>query len=319
MKISGFTMGKNVSKLYYPIKESIESILPIVDEFVIALGDSDEDDNTLELIESINSDKIKIVKTTWDLEKYPNGMENAHQTDIAKDACSGDWLFYLQADEVVHEKYLDYIVEQCEKYQDVKEVDGFLFNYLHFFGNYEHYNNNHGWYPEEIRIVRNDKEIHSYISAQSFRRIPNFNGLTYRQKEGTSKLNVIKLDAYIYHYGWVRPPKYMQAKAKSLETIHKGKEAVEKIYADRALSFDYGNMNLYKKFEGTHPKIMEEFISKFDWADDLHFEKNYKPKRAEMKHEKFKNRLLTFIEHKILGGKQLFAYSNWNIITTKKK
>lgn len=314
MKISGFTMGKNVSKLYYPIKESIESILPIVDEFVIALGDSDEDDNTLELINSINSDKIRIVNTTWDLEKYPNGMENAHQTDIAKETCTGDWLFYLQADEVVHEKYLDQIVEQCEKYLNVKEVDGFLFNYMHFFGDYNHFNDHHGWYPEEIRIVRNDKEIHSYISAQSFRRIPDFNGLTYRQKEGTSKLNVIKLDSYIYHYGWVRPPEYMQAKARSLETIHKGKETVERIYSERSLKFDYGNMNLYKRFKGTHPKVMSEFVSKFDWANELHFEKDYKPKREEMKHEKFKNRVLTFIEQKILGGKQIFAYSNWNVL-----
>ncbi|NQY66952.1 MAG: hypothetical protein HRT72_04415, partial [Flavobacteriales bacterium] len=60
-KISGFTMVKNVSKLYYPIKASIESILPIVDEFIIALGDCDEDDDTRNIIESIGSDKIKII------------------------------------------------------------------------------------------------------------------------------------------------------------------------------------------------------------------------------------------------------------------
>jgi len=84
MKISGFTMVKNADKLYYPIKQSIESILPIVDEFIVALGDNDDDDNTLALIESIDSDKVKIIRTVWDLNKYPNGMENAHQTDIAK-------------------------------------------------------------------------------------------------------------------------------------------------------------------------------------------------------------------------------------------
>ncbi len=313
MKISGFTMGKNVSKLYYPIKESIESILPIVDEFVVALGDNDEDDNTLELIESINSDKIKIIRTVWDIEKYPRGMENAHQTDIAKSACSGDWLFYLQADEVVHEKYLDHIVEQCHRYLDDDEVEGFLFNYLHFFGDYEHYNNHHGWYPEEIRIIRNDPEIHSYISAQSFRRIPGFDGLHYRQKEGTHKLKVVKLDAYIYHYGWVRPPEYMRAKIKSLDTIHMGKKKVSELYkkSRKALEFDYGNMNLFKKFKGTHPKVMENFISQFNWGDKLHFEKDYKPQRFKLKHEKIKNRILTFIEQKLLGGKQLFAYSNW--------
>ncbi|NNC85000.1 MAG: hypothetical protein HKN75_02895, partial [Bacteroidia bacterium] len=49
MKISGITFGKNVSKLYYPIKPAIESILPVVDEMIIALGKGDADDNTLEL------------------------------------------------------------------------------------------------------------------------------------------------------------------------------------------------------------------------------------------------------------------------------
>ena len=110
MRISGFTFCKNADKLYYPIKQSIQSILPIVDEFIVNIGDCDDDDKTVELIESINSPKIKIIFSEWNLEKYPNGTENAHQTDIAKNACSGDWLFYLQADEVVHEKYLYNIV-----------------------------------------------------------------------------------------------------------------------------------------------------------------------------------------------------------------
>jgi len=34
-------MVKNASKFYFPIKESIQSILPIVDEFIVALGDCD--------------------------------------------------------------------------------------------------------------------------------------------------------------------------------------------------------------------------------------------------------------------------------------
>ncbi|MGN6601025.1 MAG: glycosyltransferase family 2 protein, partial [Ginsengibacter sp.] len=105
MKISGFTFTKNANKLYYPVKASIECLLPLVDEFIIALAQDEDDDGTEEEIMSIGSEKIKIIKTVWDLEKYPNGQEYAHQTDIAKEACSGDWLFYIQSDEVVHEKY----------------------------------------------------------------------------------------------------------------------------------------------------------------------------------------------------------------------
>ena len=86
MKISGFTFLRNTSKLYYPILESIQSVLPLVDEFVIALGKGDEDDDSEQKILSLNSSKIKIIHTTWDLDTYSDGTEYAHQTDIAKEA-----------------------------------------------------------------------------------------------------------------------------------------------------------------------------------------------------------------------------------------
>jgi hypothetical protein len=314
MKISGFTMGKNVSKLYYPIRESIESILPIVDEFVFALGDNDADDNTLELINQINSPKIKIINTVWDIETYKNGTENARQTNIAMKACTGDWLLHLQADEVIHEKYLETIQNACKKYLNDKNVEGFLFNYKHFFGDYEHFNDFYGWYPKEIRLVRNHPDIYSYRSAQSFKRIPNFDGKNFRQKEGSFPLNVIEINAYIYHYGWVRPPEYMQKKTKSLDTIHKGKEKIDKQYQNRSAFFDYGNLSRLPVFKETHPKVMTEKIKQFNWKDALHYEKNYKPLREPMKHERFKSKLLTFISKTILKGKHLFGYRNWKII-----
>ena len=314
MKISGFTMGKNISKLYYPMVQSIKSILPIVDEFVVALGDSDSDDTIQQQIEKINSDKIKIIKTVWDIEKYPRGMENAHQTDIAKDACSGDWLFYLQADEVVHEKYLDNIYKNCEKYLERTDVEGFLFKYKHFFGDYWHYNDKYGWYPNEIRIVRNEPDIHSYISAQSFRKIPNFDGLNYRQKVGTFKLRVVELDAYIYHYGWVRPPEYMQKKSKALATIHHGEKNTEKNYDNKTDFFDYGNLSELKEFKEAHPEVMKEWIEKFNWKDQLHYEKDYKVTRQKMKHEKFKSKFNTFIQQKLFQNKIYYGYDNWEIV-----
>jgi hypothetical protein len=314
MKISGFTMARNTSKLYYPIAESIRSILPIVDEFVVALGDSDPDDTTEQQIRDIGSDKIRILHTVWDLEKYPRGTENAHQTDIAKEACTGDWLFYLQADEVIHEQYLDGIRAACETHLIDPQVEGFLFRYKHFFGDYQHYNDHHGWYPYEIRIIRNDPAIHSYISAQSFRRIPDFDYVDYRQKKGTHKLHVVKLDAEVYHYGWVRPPRYMQRKSRSLDTIHKGKAAADRLYAERAATFDYGNLSQYKRFEGSHPAVMADWIRRFDWQDELHYQKGYHPSRPLMKHERPKYRFLTWLEQTLLGGRQIFAYNNWHIL-----
>lgn len=314
MKISGFSMAKNAAKLYYPWRESILSILPIVDEFVLAIGNCDEDDDTLKKIQSIDSPKIKIVRTEWDLKQYPNGTENAHQTDIAKNSCTGDWLFYLQADEVVHEKYLPLIIQSCRENLDKTEVEGLLFRYKHFWGDYDHYHNSHGWYKNEIRIVRNHPDIHSWESAQSFRRIPWFDGTNYRQQEGTFKLKVKKTDAEIYHYGWVRPPQLMTKKTKALDTIHKGKEEVERLEREGHYIFDYGNLSRLKTFKDSHPAVMKAWIENFDWKDQLRYSGKRNKNRPKHKHEKCKYRTVTFLENKILAGKSLGEFKNYILL-----
>ncbi len=313
MKISGFTFTKNATKLYYPVKASIECLLPLVDEFIVAFAEGDEDDQTEEELKSIGSDKIKIIKTTWDLEKYPNGQEYAHQTDIAKEACTGDWLFYIQSDEVVHEKYLPLIKANCEKYLTDNEVEGFLFKYKHFWGDYDHFIQSHAWYPREIRIIRNDPQIHSWRDAQSFRRIPDFNGQDYYQKENTFKLNVIELDAYIYHYGFVRPPFLMQKKRKNHNTNYAGQSSTEHLFKNEAETFDYGDLSKIKSYKETHPAVMKDFIEKFNWKDQLRYEKG-KEKLKKQKHEKLKYRLLTFIEQTFFKRRLLFGFKNYKIL-----
>lgn len=259
MKISGFGMAKNATKLYYPVKESVMSILPMVDEFIFALGVCDTDDDTRQQLESIDSPKLKIIDTHWDIEKYPRGMEHAHQTDLAKSYCTGDWLFYLQADEVIHEKYLPLINNRCQELLEDREIEALLFNYIHFWGDYYHYHRSHGWYKKEIRIIRNLPDIHSWESAQSFRRIPAFDGVSYRKKEGSFKLKVAEVDATVYHYGWVRPPSLMEKKNKALNINHMGIEKVaqlEKI--QKSLTFNYGPLNKLKVFKGDHPEVMKK-------------------------------------------------------------
>ena len=91
MKISAFTMVRNAEKYYFPIKESILSVLPIVDEVVVALGDCDANDHTLELIQSIQSDKIKIFRRLWSEQDFVDGRIFAQETNFALSKCTGDW------------------------------------------------------------------------------------------------------------------------------------------------------------------------------------------------------------------------------------
>lgn len=314
MKISGFTMGRNVSKLYYPMPQAIASILPIVDEFVVALGAGDPDDTTREDIEALNSPKIRIIDTQWDLEKFPRGMENAHQTDIAMQHCQGDWLFYLQADEVVHEEDHAAIVEQCQKYLDDHEVEGFVFDYLHFWGDFQHVHRTHNWYKREIRIVRNREDIHSWRSAQSFRVMPEFDGINYRRKENIRKLKVAPAQARIFHYGWVRPPYLMRQKKKALDTIHHGAQKVAHMRQHAAKDFDYGPIQKLPRFKGQHPQVMKDWIAQFDWGEQLQYQGRRDRQRAPYKHEMTKYRFLAFLEQNLLGGRTLGGVKNYELI-----
>jgi hypothetical protein len=294
MKISGFSFVRNGIKLYYPVVEAIKSILPIVDEFIIAVGAGDEDDKTRELIAGINDKKVKIIDTEWKPEYFKGGIINSIQTDIAKNACTGDWLFYLQADEVVHEKYLTVIKNRCEELLDNKEVEGLVFRYKHFWGDYKHYHNGHGWYPNEIRIIRNKPEIHSWQSAQSFRKFDYYDNP--RQPEGHHKIKVARVDAEIYHYGWVRPPYLMQNKKRALDSVHWGLTKASDYYDNAPKEFDYGPLNLLAEFNDTHPKVMKNMIEQMNW------------------HEKIIYRILSFIENNFYGKKRFGEFKNYILL-----
>jgi glycosyltransferase involved in cell wall biosynthesis len=299
MKVSAFTMVRNADLLYFPIKASIESILPLVDEYIIALGEGDMSDRTKAIIESIESSKIKIYPRVWSESSFKESRIFAEETNFALSKCTGDWCFYLQADEVVHEKDYNLINRAIEKNGLRPEIDGLLFKYVHFWGDYDHYLPFHGWYKNEIRLFKSRRNVYSTKDAQSFR------------KDNNQKLTVAEIDAQIYHYGWVRPPSIMQSKKKEHEGFHHGKSTAEDMFLNLGNAFDYGPLGNIPSFEGSHPIVMQEWIKKIDWKEELNFGKRGKPNRPLHKHEKWKYRFLTHLENHLAGGKSIFGYSNW--------
>jgi hypothetical protein len=288
MKVSAFSFVKNAVKYSYPVIESINSILPIVDEFIICLGDSE--DNTNELIASIHSNKIKTIHSVWDSKLREGGKVLAVETDKALDATAADsdWLFYIQADEVVHEKYLPAIVAAMKQYKDDKMVEGLLFHYTHFYGSYRYVGDGRAWYTKEIRVIRNDKNIRSYRDAQGFRFGDN------------RKLNVKEIDAYIYHYGWVKDPLTMHRKVMNSTGLYNPKH-VQQVPDDK---FDYSKVDSVMEFEGTHPAVMQTLISKADWD----FETDSKKKNFKS----IKHKLLYFLWQHF--GWRPFEYRNYKKI-----
>lgn len=289
IKLTGFTIVRNAVKYDYPIVESIKSILPIVDEYVIAVGNSD--DETMTLIRSIRSPKIRIIETVWDDSLREGGRVLAEETNKAFDAIGADtdWCFYLQGDEVVHEQYHEEILRACNVYKDQKEVDGLLFKYEHFYGSYDYVGDSRTWYRNEIRIIRNDKSIRSYRDAQGFRK----NG---------AKLNVKPINAYIYHYGWVKDPRFQQAKQENFHKMWHDDQWVKQNVAE-ASAYDYSMIDSLKRFKGTHPAVMKERLQRMNW--DFRWDESNKK-------FKLKDWLLYKIEQ--LTGVRLFEYKNYHII-----
>ncbi len=312
MKISGFSFARNATKLYYPMKQAVQSILPIVDEFVIALGKGDDDDATREELLSINDPKVKIIDTIWDPKYMKRGAIYAMETDVAKNHCSGDWLFYLQADEVIHEKYHETIYNRCNQLLNDDRIEGLLFDYKHFWGDYYHYHNSHGWYPYEIRIIRNSDNLHSWKDAQSFRYYTKWEST--HQKEDTRKLRVALANAEVYHYGWVRPPYFMQIKGNEMSNHYKPTEKTNIINSNQTIAFDYGPLDKLAIFNETHPKVMKDVIEAMNWKEKLQYSGNPNANRELHKHELFKYRLVTLIEKVLFGGKQPFGFKNYELI-----
>ena len=253
MKVTGFSFVKNALIYDYPIVEAIQSILPICDDFIVAVGKSD--DETLALIKSIDSSKISILETEWDESLREGGQVLAVETDKAFQAISkeSDWAFYIQGDEVVSENYLDTIKNAMEEYKDIDEVDGLLFNYKHFYGSYDYVGASSKWYAEEIRVIKNNKQIYSYKDAQGFR------------KNDNEKLNVVAIDAYMYHYGWVKDPRAMQLKQENFNKLWHDDQWVKDNVVE-ANEFDYNSaVSHLELFKEAHPKVMQKRINEKNW------------------------------------------------------
>jgi len=259
MKVSGFTFVRNAVKYDYPIVESIRSILPIVDEFIVNVGRCD--DGTLELIRSIDDSKIRIVESVWDETLRKDGLIYAQQTNIALAHCTGAWAFYIQADEVVHEDDLPVIREAMRKHLGNPEVKGLLFRYLHFIADY--WSTNPWFYHKAVRIIRNNGEVESCGDAVGFHFKPTMQYLQSGPKEW-----LVHSGATMFHYGWVKDPQTLLEKKREQAQKHHGdnlpSEEARRLTHER---FQFEDYAVLKEFSGSHPAVMADRLrSSRRWA-----------------------------------------------------
>jgi len=290
MKVSGFAIARNVLKADYPIGESLKSIEPLCDEIVIAIGASD--DGTREYIANLGLNNLKIIDTIWDDNLRVGGKVLADETNKALAAVSkeSDWCFYIQADECIHQDDLPIIKSALFKFKDNQNVDGLLFNYRHFYGSYDYLGDSRRWYRNEIRIIKNSRNIKSWKDAQGFRTLDN------------KKLKVVPIEARIFHYGWVKHPKEQQIKQEQFHRLwHDDQYMNKNVYKQQ--EFNYSGIDSLVKFTESHPKIMNDRIQRINWTFDFD---------VSRKNFSFKSFFLYWFEK--VTGYRIGEYKNYIVV-----
>lgn len=292
MKVSGFSYVRNGFDYGVPFLEAYQSILPVCDEFIVAVGDST--DGTREAIAALGSDKIRIIDTVWDMKLKQEGKIFAQQTNTALDAITGDWAFHIQADEVIHENDLPKIKAALDQYDGDRRTEGFILPFIHFWGGYNSIRTSRRVHKNEVRLFRNGLGVRSYRDSLGFRKYKDFAAYARGEEKG-EKLRVRKIDAPIYHYTEVRGPGAKAKKAAAIGAFYDSAKPVKDIE-------DYG-FDRIEKFTGSHPRLMEAKVKAQDWVYE------FDPKKANWR---TKDRIMQPIED-FLGFK-IGEYKNYKLI-----
>jgi hypothetical protein len=255
--ISGFTIVRNASLLNYPFEEAVLSALPLCDEFIINCGESDDD--TEKFCDSLIArypGKIRLIKSRWATEKQSGGLQLREQTNAAQAACQNPWCFYIQADEVLHDADIPFVRAAVNRADRDSDIDGVVFDYVHFYVSYDYEIRGRNWYRREVRLFKTGRGIQSFRDAQGFR------------KEG-KRLKAIRSGARIFHYGYVRSPESLRR--KSIEMSRWWGENPTLREEDLMPCNHVG----LRRFTGSHPLVMNDRISKYDF--------NFDPKNTRRK------------------------------------
>ncbi len=250
MKVSGFTFLRNGEWFGYPFIQSIRSALPIVDEFVIALGPCQ--DRTREMLEEMNEPKLRIISTHWNQsirnDYSIRGFNYGQQKSIALFNCTGDWAFYLEADEIIHQDDLPIIRANMEKYLHDDRVESLVFDYLHFYGNTKTLAWSPRWYRRAPRIIKNTIPVWA-PKGLFFLVLENHKRGRYPKAAHSG--------ARIFHYGYVRTEEEYQAKQDNTDIYWRKDKAVSE---SKTIQYSQIDSKALVEFHGDHPEVINGFF-----------------------------------------------------------
>ncbi len=245
---SGFTIIRNGESLGYPYLESLRSLAPVVDEIVIAVGDSQ--DGTTAALEKLGQElpcPLRLLNSPWDAQNLKGGFELSRQTNLALAACAHDICFYLQGDEVLNDSEYSILREDLDRFEQDSQVDALALRWKHFYGNFDHVVYSKAWYRREIRVLKKSRGLLSFSDAQGFRKL---------EMGRWTKVPAALSRAHVHHYGWVRPPQVMAKKSEALDRLWHGSDRDGSHHAESIYAPQFG----LQKYTGSHPTFMRERI-----------------------------------------------------------
>jgi hypothetical protein len=268
--VCGFSFGRNLSRLNFPVEASVRSVLPLCDRFVFAVGEGDDD--TRQRVAAIDR-RIEILDTRWpDVREGGQVLAiEANKAMQAAEATGCDWGLYIQADEVVHENDLPAIRGALDAWRDRGEVKALLFRYLHFVLDYVTVD---PWmYHKASRVVRLDGTCRIFGDACG----PGIVDYRGRANGGNGYLDKHHLGGHVrwardpsggrparvFHYGWVRAGRDLDDKLRNVEALWWGR--LSELERARRRQDKFGRMieryPLLRKYRNTHPAVMADRVA----------------------------------------------------------
>jgi len=216
--LSTSTVVRNALKLNYPLEASILTYYPISDEVLISYDPTTED-GTEAYVKDLarRYSKIKLIPSPWNMENHKDGTEITLQSNVAFEACTSDWLLYVQADEAIHEGDHEAIKSVLRE----KDLNGVLFNRRSFMGTL-------------------DREIPEYFAPKLLRLIRNGQGLVVGDGMTLGYFQGLRPKVHsaafrMYNYSRMGSREEILLRARCRDTFHHATE--EAIEANQKLEF----------------------------------------------------------------------------------
>lgn len=235
---------KNGVKQGYCFWESLLSCLPFADHIFISDGFSD--DGTYDYLIKFKNKYEDLVPITLTQDKWEDtsfhGEEIANVSNKIISGVTGDWIYYLQADEVIHEDSVEHIkhIATLDRFNSVS------FPFYHFIRGWEP---SEEGYTESIRMIRNGRN--SYLMGDAW----NFEG----------EINPICPAGHspqpIFHFAWVFPK---QNDVKQIEhgKLYKNHTEYQEKMQDALITIDQEKEPYPLTEFDDFPEITRRFIGK---------------------------------------------------------